>query len=144
MSFLSIAMMSNAALADFILCVGGQGQDAVLVRFNTCELTAELIKQAPNLPSYRTICAPADGVLLMCQGEGGRTLFLDTPQSARYLGSRHTTQLNCQVAHSEPCSSSLPLNNPYPNNPPPNNATGNPNGNNPYPNNPSSNNPPPY
>jgi len=117
MSFLAVAMMSNVAFADYILCVGGQGPDAVLVRFNTCELTADVMKQSANLPSYRAICSPADGTLLMCQGQGGRTLFLDTPQSARYMGSQRTTQLACQVARIESCgnnSTPTPIPTPSP------------------------------
>ena len=45
MSLMSVAMMSHAAFADWILCEGGQGQDAVMVRFDTCGQTADVMNQ---------------------------------------------------------------------------------------------------
>lgn len=94
---LSTLVISNLAFADYYLCRGGVGNDEMIVRFDTCARTAHVDKAGP-LPAYSLLCmgSSAAGVLLQCEGQGGRTLFFYQDGHAEYIGARETTQLSCE------------------------------------------------
>src|SRR4051794_21046541 len=70
------SLFSRFTFADYYHCRGNNGQHEIIAEVNTITRLAHM--ETTYAPKYQMICrdSPLPGVILRCEGNRGRTLFL--------------------------------------------------------------------